>query len=117
MIRDRGEVCKKQMLIGLHLKYKCDTISPNVCFCLLHLLHRLITRLRALVILDTHLSLLGLWNHLIFRWQLLMRQMTIIPLERQQFLLVLGRALKEVLVISEVHGSQRNGGHYAMKTN
>ena len=110
MIRDRGEVCKKQILIGLPLKYKCDTISPNVCFCLLHLLHRLITRLRALVILDTHLSLLGLWNHLIFRWQLLMRQMTIIPLERQQFLLVLGRALEEVLVISQKYMARRGMG-------
>ena len=39
MVRDRGEACKKQILIGLPLKYKCDTISRNVCFCLLFLPH------------------------------------------------------------------------------
>ena len=39
MIRDRGEACKKHILIGLPLKYKCHTISPNVCFCLFFFPH------------------------------------------------------------------------------
>ena len=44
-------------------------------------------------------DIIGLLNHIFFRWRLLMGLKAPVSLEGQQFLLILGGALKEILVI------------------